>query len=136
MAAGPTWVTVRPMSDVPLSAQDVRAAAETHNELGPDYSDAVVESFLMKIDKHIESRVDERLANRTRRRKPMDPVRLRTWRIALAGAAAGSVVVGLPLTLIAAIALSRSTGHGDRLAVIWVVLAAIYGLAAYRLRRR
>ncbi len=136
MAAAPAWVTVRPMSDVPLSAQDVRAAAEVHNELGPDYSDAVVESFLMKIDEHIESRVDERLANRTHSRKPMDPVRLRTWRVALAGAAAGSVVVGLPLTLIAAIALSRSTGHGDRLAVIWVVLAAIYGLAAYRLRRR
>ena len=88
---------------MPLTAQDVRAAAEVHGELGPDYSDAVVQ--------------------------------LRTWRAALAGAVAGSVVVGLPLTVIAAHALS-SMGHGGRLAMIWVVLAAIYGLAAYRLRRR
>lgn len=124
------------MSDVPLNAQDVRAAAEVHSELGPDYSDAVVQSFLEKIDKHIEARVDQRLAGWRKSRPPMDAAQLRTWRVALASAVAGSVVVGLPLTYIAASALSRSTGHGGRLAVIWVVLAAIYGLAAYRLRRR
>jgi hypothetical protein len=124
------------MSDMPLTAKDVRAAAEVHTELGPDYSDAVVQSFLEKIDKHIEARVDERLARGKKSRSPMDAARLRTWRVALAGAAAGSVVVGLPLTLIAASALSRVNGHGDRLALIWVVLAAIYGLAAYQLRRR
>jgi hypothetical protein len=123
------------MSESPVSAQDIRAAAEVHGELGPDYSDAVVESFLAKIDMQIEARVDERLASRPRRRKPVDPARQRTWRIALAGAAAGSVVVGLPLTLIAANALSESTGHAGRLLWIWVVLVAIYGLAAYRLRR-
>jgi hypothetical protein len=134
-AAVPAWVTVRPMSDVPLNAQDVRAAAEVHSELGPDYGDAVVQSFLERIDKHIEARVDERLAGRKRIRPPMDAARLRTWRGALAGAVAGSVLVGLPLTLIAASALS-GTGHIGRLAWIWVVLAAIYGLAAYRLRRR
>ena len=124
------------MGDTPLTAQDVHAAAEVHNELGPDYSDAVVQSFLEKIDKHIETRVDEQLAGRRRSRPPMDAARLRTWRVALVSAAAGSAVVGLPLTFIAANALSMSTGHAGRLAVIWVVLAAIYGLAAYRLRRR
>lgn len=123
------------MSDVPLNAQDVRAAAEVHSELGPDYSDAVVQAFLDKIDKHIEARVDERIAGRARSRKPVDAARLRTWRVALAGSAAGTVVVGVPLTLIAVSAMSR-TGHGGRLLWIWVVLAAIYGLAAYRLRRR
>ena len=105
-------------------------------ELGPDYGDAVVESFLAKIDKQIEARVDERLASVSSRRRPVDPVRLRTWRVALAGAAAGSVVAGVPLTLIAASALSRTGGGDGRLGVIWVVLVVIYGLAAYRLRRR
>jgi hypothetical protein len=124
------------MSESPLSTQDIRAAAEVHGELGPDYSDAVVESFLAKIDKQIEARVDERLASQPRRRKPVDPARQRTLRIALASAAGGSVVVGLPLTLIAASALSKSTGHAGRLLWIWVVLVAVYGLAAYRLRRR
>ena len=50
------------MREAPLSAQDIRAAAEVHAELGPDYGDAVVESFLAKLDKQIEARVDERLA--------------------------------------------------------------------------
>jgi hypothetical protein len=125
------------MTESPLSAQDVRAAAEVHRELGPDYGDAVVESFLAKIDKQIEARVDQQLASRTgRRRRPADPVRLGKWRLALAGAAAGSVVVGLPLTLIAASALTNSGGRAGRLIWIWVVLVAVYGLAAYRLRRR
>lgn len=125
------------MTESPLSAQDVRAAAEVHRELGPDYGDAVVESFLAKIDKQIEARVDQQLAGRTRRRRrPADPVRLGKWRFALAGAVAGSVVVGLPLTLIAASALNNGAGRAGRLIWIWVVLVAVYGLAAYRLRRR
>jgi hypothetical protein len=69
------------MSESSLSAQDIRAAAEVHGELGPDYSDAVVESFLAKIDKQIEARVDARLASQPRRRKPVDPARQRTLRI-------------------------------------------------------
>ena len=125
------------MTESPLSAQDVRAAAEVHRELGPDYGDAVVESFLAKIDQQIEARVDQQLASLARpARRPVDPVRLSKWRFALAGAAAGSVVVGLPLTLIAASALSDGTGRAGRLIWIWVVLVVIYGLAAYRLRRR
>jgi len=120
-----------------VTAEDFRAAAEVHGELGPDYSDAVVESFLAKIDKQIEARVDERLAAVTKRgRRQPDPVRLGKLRLALAGAAAGSAVVGLPLTLIAANALNNGNGHASRLIWIWVVLVAVYGLAAYRLRRR
>jgi hypothetical protein len=125
------------MKDAPLTAQDVRAAAEVHHELGPDYQDAVVESFLAKIDRQIEARVDERFAAVTKpRRRSVDPVRLSKYRIAVASAAAGTVVVGLPLTLIAATALS-DTGRGPKpLFLIWVVLLAVYGLAAFRLRRR
>src|SRR5215469_13133952 len=60
---------------------------------------------------------------------------LPTWRVALAGAAVGSVLIGLPLTLLAASALS-GVGHVGRVVVIWVVLVATSGLTAYRLRRR
>jgi hypothetical protein len=45
------------MGTPPLSAQDFRAAAEVHRELSPEYSDAVVESFMAKI----EARLGERL---------------------------------------------------------------------------
>jgi hypothetical protein len=125
------------MTESSLSSQDLRAAAEVHRELGPDYGDAVVESFLAKIDKQIDARVDERLATITKRgRRPSDPVRLNKWRLGVVGAATGSLVVGLPLTAIAANALSDGSGHAGRLIWIWVVIVAVYGLAAYRLRRR
>ena len=54
------------MADKSLSVDDIRAAAEVHGELGPEYGDAVVESFLAKIDKQIEARVDQRLASMTK----------------------------------------------------------------------
>jgi hypothetical protein len=125
------------MSDSPLSAQDIRAAAEVHRELGADYGDAVVESFLAKIDKHIEARVEERLASVARPvRRPVDPARLRKYRTVLAGAAVGSVVAGAPLTFVAWSLIRQFDVGAAPLIVIWVVLLAVYGLAAYRLRRR
>jgi hypothetical protein len=125
------------MSEPPVTAQDVRASAEVHRELGPDYGDAVVESFLARIEKQIDARVDERLAAARRRpRRPTDPVRLSKYRFALAGAVSASVVVGVPLTIVAARALNRTGGGAGHLAWIWVVLLVVYGLAAYRLRRR
>jgi len=91
------------MSEPPVTAQDVRASAEVHRELGPEYGDAVVESFLARIEKRIDARVDERLgaAAGRRPRRPIDPARLARYRSALAGAVGGSVVVGVPLTLLA-----------------------------------
>jgi hypothetical protein len=40
-----------PMSTSPLDPQEIRAAAEAHKELGPEYSDAVIESFLERVDR-------------------------------------------------------------------------------------
>jgi hypothetical protein len=129
--------TVPPMGESPLSAEDIRAAAEVHSELGPDYRDAVVESFLARIDQHIDSRVEQQLASRTTpRRRLINPVRLRTYRTVFAGFVAGSVVAGVPLTALAWAAL-KNEGHGAGFLLwMWVVIVAVYGLAAYRLRRR
>jgi hypothetical protein len=44
-----------------LDPQEIRAAAETHKELGPEYSDAVIESFLERVDREITARIDARL---------------------------------------------------------------------------
>jgi hypothetical protein len=129
------------MNDVPLTAEDVRAAAEVHGELGPDYRDAVVESFMAKIDKQIEARVDERLAGLTKPgrrlgRRPVDPIRLSKFRFALAGLVAGSAIAGIPLTIAAGTGLSEAGASPRALIWIWVLVVAVYGLAAYRLRRR
>jgi hypothetical protein len=50
------------MGTSPISPEDIRAAAGAHHELGPEYSDAVVASFLERVDREIAARVDERLA--------------------------------------------------------------------------
>ena|SRR5271165_861947 len=50
------------MEGSPLSPDEIRAAAEVHHELGPEYSDAVVASFLEKLDGEIAARIDARLA--------------------------------------------------------------------------
>jgi hypothetical protein len=87
------------MSDSPVSFEDIRAAAETYQELGPEYRDAVVASFLDKIDREIAARVEARLAGtaaappaqRKRRLAPMLTKR-RVRDLAAAGAGALAVV--------------------------------------------
>ncbi len=50
------------MSTPPVSAQDLHAAAETYRELGPEYRDAVLDSFLEKVEARIDARMNARLA--------------------------------------------------------------------------
>src|ERR1700722_163867 len=50
------------MSDSPCSPEEIRVAAAVHYDLGPEYSDAVVASFLEKVDREVAARVDARLA--------------------------------------------------------------------------
>ncbi len=125
------------MGESPLSAEDIRAAAEVHRELGPDYGDAVVESFLARIDQHIEARVEQQLASRTTlHRRQIDPARLRKYRTVLAGFVAGSVVAGVPLTALAWVTRQNVGLSAKPLLWMWVLILTVYGLAAYRLRRR
>ncbi len=63
------WRYSDPVSTPRLSGQDLRAAAEAHQELGPEYSDAVMDSFLEKIEARLEERVNERLVELTPARK-------------------------------------------------------------------
>jgi hypothetical protein len=50
------------VSTSPVSPEDIRAAAEVHQELGPEYSDAVVAAFLERVDRAVAARVEARLA--------------------------------------------------------------------------
>jgi len=49
------------VSSSSLTPDEIRAAAETHNELGNEYQSAVIESFLEKVGNEIDARVDARL---------------------------------------------------------------------------
>ncbi|MCK2217460.1 hypothetical protein MF672_027260 [Actinomadura sp. ATCC 31491] len=44
------------------TGDELKAAMSARRELGPDFEDAIVESFLDKMGKEVDRRVDERLA--------------------------------------------------------------------------
>jgi hypothetical protein len=86
----------------PLSPEEIRAAAEVHRELGPQYSDAVVQSFLDKIDKEVEARIEARIAALpSKRRSQPEPSARARRRPFLAGTAVGLAGAGIPLGVLA-----------------------------------
>jgi hypothetical protein len=89
------------MSTSPLSPQEIRAAAAVHRELGPEYSDAVVESFLDRVDQEITARLDARLGP-VPREQPMQPAQSNSRRTLLAGVAIGIFITGVPSAMVAA----------------------------------
>lgn len=105
-----------------LSPEEIRAAAETHNELGPAYKDAVIESFLDKVGREIDARVDARLAQqhaaqpsaRDRRGHSGSPMAL----------AIISMALGIPLSAIA-LAVGTHPAGIVGLLVVWIAITAI-----------
>jgi hypothetical protein len=113
-----------------FSPNEIRAAAETHRELGPDYGDAVVDSFLDKVSREIDARVDARLA--AARPVPQQPERTprrQFSEVAMVGLTMG---LGIPLSAIAVAAGTHPAGLAGLL-VIWIAIAVIN--IAYATRR-
>jgi hypothetical protein len=82
-----------------IGPEDVRAAAEVHQELGSVYSDAVVASFIDKVDREVAARVEARLAGMRRpkpakQRGPRRLLRRRIVRDAVAASAGALAVAG------------------------------------------
>jgi hypothetical protein len=101
-----------------LTPDEVRAAAETHRELGPDYQAAVIESFLDKVGREIDARVDARLMAVTQpgARAARSPSRGGSLALAIV-----SLGVGIPLT-----GITEGTHAGIvALTVIWAAIAVI-----------
>ena len=108
------------MSDPPLSREEIYAAAEVHDELGPEYSDVVVASFLKRVDKEIEARVDARVdARLAGMRQPAPPAERDDLRTLLKGAAVGIGASG--------IAFFTVGGNADERLhrLIWVLLLLV-----------
>jgi hypothetical protein len=134
------------MSASSLSPEDIRAAAEVHQELGPEYSDAVMASFLEKVDKEIAARVEARLATT----RPAEPVKLDGRRMLLTGIALGAAIAGVPLILIAWHAAGQGTPPSRNTAqvvhaashpafgllILVLVTAAVCAVAAIRARQQ
>jgi len=81
-----------------LSAHDLRAAAEAHRELGPDYGDAVVDAFLEKVEARLDARMEVRLAELTPpRKRVLAKLSMDQRRSLVNGMAIGGGVVGFLL---------------------------------------
>ena len=125
------------MGDSRLTPEEIRAAAEVHTELGPDYHDAVVQSFLDKLDVEVSARIDAQLGARPARKAAADPALLERRRVQF-----GAMVAGSVLTAVASGAAVEWSVHYPgsspvkALAVVWAVLAVLYLGYAWRLRRR
>jgi hypothetical protein len=116
------------MSTSPLSPEEVRAAAEVHRELGPEYDDAVVASFLEKVDRAVAARLTG-----PPRAQPVMPDGRRTL---LKGVAIGAIVSGS--VIFAAMSGNASEEERGFLVVLalWLVAAVGYALSAARTRQQ
>ncbi len=126
------------MDDSILSPDEIRAAAQVHNELGPEYRDAVVESFLEKVDRQVSNRIDAQLAALRPPAIPAsDRILMDRKRSQLGAMAAGSVLTALASG--AAVAWSvhyPGSSPVKALGLVWAILAVAYIAYAWRLRRR
>ena len=125
------------VTDSPLSAGELRAAAETHKELGPEYQDAVLEAFVERVGREIDARVDARLAQAAVRPAapqpaPAPPARQPKQFSPLA-MALGSIALGIPITAIVVAAGAHPTGIWGLL-VVWIAIAVINVAYAAKLR--
>jgi hypothetical protein len=109
------------VTESPLSARELRAAAETHTELGPEYRDALIESFVERVGREIDSKVDARLTQ-AGVRPPKQPAQPKPF--AVTAMALGSMALGIPLTAIVLAVGSHPAGFAGLL-VVWIAIAAI-----------
>ena len=127
------------MSTSPLSPQEIRAAAAAHKDLGPEYSNEVIESFLERVDREITARVDARLGP-VPREQPMQPAQSNSRRTLLTGVAIGIFVTGVPSMAVAAGAGGVIPGDERSVllvvGILWVIAVAIaafvYPVSRYR----
>jgi len=116
-----------------LDPQEIRAAAETHKELGPEYSDAVIESFLERVDREITARIDARLGP-VPREQPVQPAQSNSRRTLLTGVMIGILVAGVPSYLVAANAGGVIAGDETQvllvIAILWAIAVAVGAFAS------
>ena len=110
---------------------EIRAAAAAHEELGPEYSDAVVASFLDRVEEEITARVEARLAEAPRYaqasryaqapRRPPVPAGGDSRRTLLRG-----IAIGIAISIVAIVGVGGNSGERvHRVAFVMLALAVM-----------
>jgi hypothetical protein len=82
-----------------VDPQDIRAAAEIHRELGPEYSDAVIAAFIDRVDRAVAARVEARIAAERWLQPTVRDSHRRTLLKGVAlGVCAGALVAGVSIS--------------------------------------
>lgn len=110
------------MTEREIRSSELRAAVEARRELGPEYEGALVESFLERLDRDIDRRLDARSGEAVRRHRPSSDPSLPL--------ALGSIGMGIPISGIAG-----GTGGIGGLLVAWGGIAAVNIAHAWGRRR-
>jgi predicted lipid-binding transport protein (Tim44 family) len=124
------------VTDSPLFAGELRAAAETHKELPSEYRDAVLESFVERVGREIDARVDARLAQAAARPvapQPAAPAPRAPKPVSAMVLALGSIALGIPLSAITLAAGTHPAGFAGLL-VVWIAIAIINVAYASKMR--
>ncbi|GIH64671.1 hypothetical protein Msi02_54880 [Microbispora siamensis] len=119
----------RPVPPPPAASstrEDLRAVMAARRDLGPDYEDALVDSFLDKLDVEIAARVRNEVAAQLHHQPPGNQPKQKDGAV---GLALGSLGIGIPLTAIAA-----GAGHFPGLLLAWGGIVAVN--FAYAISRR
>ena len=107
------------MADPHITREDVASALGARRELGRDLEPEVVDAFLDRVERGIDARIDQRLAERAPAPRPRRSGGGRSDRLALAIVSLGT---GIPITAIA--------GEAGGLPGILVAWAGIVGVNA------
>ena len=110
-------------STPPLPPEEIRAAAEVHRELGPEFQDAVVDSFIARVNNEMSVRAAAR-ADEVKRSELTAVDRRRQM---LKGIGVGAALTGIPLTVFA-INLAQQPnpgGYPAKLILVWVLIVAL-----------
>lgn len=115
----------------PVSPDEVRAAAETYQELGPGYRDAVIDSFLDKVSREIDAHVDTRLAAHA----APPPARSHRGAGSPMVLAVISMTLGIPISAIA-VAAGRHPAGALGLIAAWIAIINVAYNVGYHARLR
>lgn len=110
----------------PSTREELRAIIATRRDLGPEYEDALVDSFLDKLDVEIDARVRNEVTAQMRQQQAPAAAGKKDSGV---GVALGSLALSIPLT-----AIAGNTAGGPGLLLAWGGIIAVN--LAFALGRR
>ncbi|WP_055478567.1 hypothetical protein [Sphaerimonospora mesophila] len=116
-----------PQPVAPSTREDLRAVLAARRDLGAEYEDALVDSFLDKLDVEIAARVRGEVAAQLAHQRQGVPQQEK--KDSGVGVALGSLALGIPLT-----GAAGATAGGPGLMLVWFGIIAVN--VAYALGRR